>query len=123
MAILTLCAFWWKLGSQRCRKNAGATPLYIAAANGHLDTSRFLVESGAAKDRAAHDGATPSMAILTFPIVRFLVEAGAAKDQAVHDGTTPLCIGVARGHRDIVGFFSGSCASGCCGLGMAARPS
>jgi ankyrin repeat protein len=63
MAILTLCAFWWKLGSQRCRKNAGATPLYIAAANGHLDTSRFLVESGAAKDQAAHDGTTPYIAV------------------------------------------------------------
>ena len=35
-------------------------PLFVAAQNGHLEVIRFLVESGANKDRGrADDGATP----------------------------------------------------------------
>jgi ankyrin repeat protein len=39
--------------------DTGATPLYIAAHNGHLDVIRDLVEVGADKDKAMDTGATP----------------------------------------------------------------
>jgi ankyrin repeat protein len=67
--------------------------LRVAAANGHLDTVRFIVEAGAAKDRAANGGATPLWVVATnghLDTVRFLVEAGAAKDQGENKGATPL---------------------------------
>ena len=37
----------------------GATPLFIAAQEGHVEVVRFLVESGANKDQGMADGATP----------------------------------------------------------------
>ena len=39
--------------------NQGATPLTLAAYNGHLDVVRHLVEVGADKDHAVNSGATP----------------------------------------------------------------
>ena len=41
----------------------GATPLYIAAQNGHLEVVRFLVESGANKDQGTTDDGTTSLYI------------------------------------------------------------
>ena len=37
----------------------GATPLFVAAEEGHIEVVRFLVESGANKDQGTTDEATP----------------------------------------------------------------
>ena len=52
--------------------NSGATPLYVAAQNGHLD------------------------------IVKALLEAGADRNQAMNSGATPLFIAAEKGHLDVV---------------------
>ena len=39
--------------------NMGATPLYIAAQNGHLEVARLLLDATADKDKAMNMGATP----------------------------------------------------------------
>ena len=66
----------------------GMTLLYIAAAEGHLEVVRLLVESGANKDQSkTDDGATPGFIAAAeghLEVVRVLVESGANKDQ----GTT-----------------------------------
>jgi ankyrin repeat protein len=41
-----------------------ATPLLVAALNGHYDLARYLVEHGADPARASRDGATPLYAVL-----------------------------------------------------------
>ena len=41
------------------RDDSWATPVCAASAQGHLDVVRYLVCSGADKDKARHNGATP----------------------------------------------------------------
>ena len=81
-----LSVIWWKLVLDKDQaNNQGATPLYIAAENGHLDVVRHLVEVGADKDQASNQRATPLfIAALNghLDVVRHLVEVGADKDQA-----------------------------------------
>ena len=40
----------------------GASPLYAACANGHVDVAQQLLECHADVDQAAHDGFTPLIA-------------------------------------------------------------
>ena len=55
-----LSFIWWKLVLTKIKHRIkGATPLFIAAQNGHLDVVRHLVEVGADKDKARDTGATP----------------------------------------------------------------
>ena len=75
----------------------GATPLFIAAQNGHLDVVRHLVEVGADKDKARDDGATPLYIAAEnghLDVVRHLVEVGADKDKALQLRTAILMLSV-----------------------------
>ena len=59
---LKLSDFWLSPVPTKTKalSNDGATPLFIAAQNGHLEIVQFLVESGANKDQGTtNDGATP----------------------------------------------------------------
>ena len=46
-------------GAAVAGQKQGATPLYIACFNGHVDAARLLLENGAEVDRAMKDGAIP----------------------------------------------------------------
>ena len=60
-AILMLSVVWWKLVLTKIKHRiSGATPLYVAACNGHLDVVRHLVEVVAGKDHAENRGNTQS---------------------------------------------------------------
>ena len=55
-----LSVIWWKLVLTKIKtQNQGASPLYIAAINGHLDVVLFLVEVGVDKDQTQNQAATP----------------------------------------------------------------
>ena len=52
-----------ELGADVDRRSAdGATPLFISCRNGHLGAATLCLNRGAAVDRAAEGGATPSRA-------------------------------------------------------------
>ena len=95
-----LSVIWWKLVLTKIKPpdSSGATPLYIAAENGHLDVVRHLVEVGADKDQANIQGATPLYIAAQkghLDVVRHLVEVGADKDQATNQVTLVHCSGTA----------------------------
>ena len=85
-----LSIIWWKLGLTKIKPTIRvATPLYIAAQNGHLDVVHHLVEVGADKDQAKNQGATPVHIAGQnghLDVVHHLVEVGADKDQADNQG-------------------------------------
>jgi ankyrin repeat protein len=83
----------------------GATPLFFAAANGHLEVVRYLCEAGANTDAARDDGATPLWMAAGkghLEVVRYLCEAGGNADVAADGGVTPLCMAAQEGHLEVV---------------------
>ena len=105
---LKLSDFWLSpVPTKTKAQHDGMTLLYIAAAEGHLEVVRLLVESGANKDQGKTDtGSTPlhiAAAEGHLEVVRLLVESGANKDQSkTDDGATPLFIAAAEGHLEVV---------------------
>lgn len=81
----------------------GCTPLWTAAAHGHLDTVRYLTRRGASPN--ASDVTGTSAAWMTAgsgnaPCLRALLEAGADGDIANEDGLTPALIAAQGGHSN-----------------------
>ena len=75
----------------------GATPLYIAAEEGHDSVVSALISAGASVDQAAENGATPLYIAAQKGhdgVVNALISSGASVDQAEEDGVTPLIIAV-----------------------------
>ena len=90
-------------------RNDGATPLYIASVEGHLEVVRELLARGAAVDAARNITETSSATPLYIAswaghleIVRELLKAKANVDAARNDGWTPLLIASQKGHLEIV---------------------
>lgn len=88
---------------------AGQTALYVAAARGHVDMLRLLIDAGAAvdeiipKDHGSHAGWTPLMLAASrnkAAAVLMLARAGANPDHAVGDGVTALMYCAEFGHLD-----------------------
>jgi ankyrin repeat protein len=71
----------------------GATPLYVAALEGHVAVVTLLLDNGAAIEAKAEDGGTP-LAIAAqqgnLEVVRLLLEKGAVVDAKDNNGVTPL---------------------------------
>ena len=92
-----------------------ATPLYMAAGQGHLEIVRLLVKAGAAVDfQLSDDGATPLLIAASrgfTEIVRFLAgTANASVNLAMTTtGEAPLCVAVHENYVDIVRYLVCDC--------------
>ncbi|KAL2743082.1 protein fem-1 CG6966-like isoform X1 [Vespula maculifrons] len=82
----------------------GAPPLWCAAAAGHIELVKLLVQRGANVNSTTKTNSTPLRAACFdghFEIVRFLVKNGADIEMANRHGHTCLMIACYRGHIDI----------------------
>lgn len=98
-------------------KTNGATPLIMAARNGHLEVVKYLIENcGADKaqqgsvrfDGETIEGAPPlwcAAAAGHYDVVKYLVESGADVNQTTYTNSTPLRAASFDGHFEIVKFL------------------
>jgi ankyrin repeat protein len=89
----------------------GATPLNMAAENGHLEVVRCLVrDGGAAVDQANQNGQTPLMIASGqghLAIVRFLVRKGGADvNRADSRGVTAIMGAAEGGHERVIKYLT-----------------
>ncbi len=69
----------------------GSTPLHLAAAGGHAETARIIVDHGADVNRANDEGVAPLHRAIASPaIVELLISGGADVNAADRRGRTPL---------------------------------
>ncbi|XP_035720524.1 protein fem-1 homolog CG6966-like isoform X2 [Vespa mandarinia] len=83
----------------------GAPPLWCAAAAGHIELVKLLVQRGANVNSTTKTNSTPLRAACFdghYEIIRFLVKNGADIEMANRHGHTCLMIACYRGHIDIV---------------------
>ena len=83
----------------------GASAMFVAAQEGHLEVVLVLVAGGASVDQADVGGATPLIMAATeghLAMVRALVGAGASVDRPKKDGATPLFMAAQFGHLAVV---------------------
>jgi len=82
-----------------------ATPLFVAAQNGHRIIARLLLEKGAIVDPRRADGATPLWIAAQMgwnDVCSDLLEKGAFIDALRNDGASPLFKAAHKGFRDVV---------------------
>jgi len=87
----------------RCGDN-GATPLYLASRQGHLEAARFLVECGAdvtAEDRDGWTALHVASLVGHLDLARLLTERGADVTARGEGGSTPLHIASHAGDLDL----------------------
>lgn len=91
-----------------CPGPKGATPLYVACAEGHVSVVSLLLEHGADASACADGGRSPLAVIAeersprAVQLCRLLLEAKARPNDAKHNGIAPLflaCAGLARAGR------------------------
>eukprot|EP00040_Diaphanoeca_grandis_P020460 m.108833 g.108833 ORF g.108833 m.108833 type:complete len:485 (-) comp27908_c0_seq1:459-1913(-) len=86
-------------------KRDGATPLFIAAQEGHCELVRLLIGRGADLDLSDEDGISP-LYIASYQghleVVDILLDAGANPNQLGKDATSPLYIAAQEGYANIV---------------------
>lgn len=88
-----------------CGSQDGASPLFIAAQNGHLEVCGALLRAGAAVDAARGDGASPLWIAAQCGhdhVARELLRRGAAADRLRRCGATPLFKAAHKGHAAVV---------------------
>ena len=84
------------------------TALWVAAAKGHFDVVRFLIEQNAEVDGRTSSNSTPLRAAAFdgyLDIVRCLVENGADVNARNHYNNTPLMIACCEGHLDVASYL------------------
>jgi len=82
----------------------GRSALHRAAAGGHTDVAKLLLEHGGYKDIRAHDGRTPLHEAARAghaPTVELLLAQRAGPQAQAADGTMPLHLAVQGGHRKV----------------------
>uniref|UniRef100_A0A182NEL8 ANK_REP_REGION domain-containing protein n=1 Tax=Anopheles dirus TaxID=7168 RepID=A0A182NEL8_9DIPT len=82
-----------------------ATPLFIAAQNGHSLVLKLLLAAGASADAARNDGATPLWIAAQMGhdhVVKILLHNGAFIDAVRCDGATALFKAAHKGHSAVV---------------------
>lgn len=83
----------------------GAPPLWCAAAAGHMDIVRLLINNGANVNKTTRTNSTPLRAACFdghSEITQFLVEQGADIELCNRHGHTCLMIACYKGHEAIV---------------------
>ena len=86
----------------------GCTALWIAAAKGHFDVVRLLIEQNAEVDGRTSKNSTPLRATAfdgRLDIVRCLVENGADVNARTSFNNTPLMLACNKGHLDVASYL------------------
>ena len=84
------------------------TALWVAAAKGHFDVVRFLIEQNAEVDGRTSSNSTPLRAAAFdghLDIVRCLVENGADVNARTNFNSTPLMLTCYKGHLDVASYL------------------
>lgn len=85
--------------------NSGATPVYIAAREGHTQVVEILIQNGANLNHVLKHGET-AVFIAAYKghaqVIEILAKNGAELNQALHNGATPVFIAAQLGHTNIV---------------------
>ena len=84
------------------------TALWVAAAKGHFDVVRFLIEQNAEVDGRTSSNSTPLRAAAFdghLDIVRCLVENGADVNARNNFNSTPLMVTCYKGHLDVASYL------------------
>lgn len=88
---------------------SGQTPLYVAAAAGHLHIARMLLGAGAdlsIRDKSGHSPLSTAINNGHLPVVQLLIEHGASYLAPDGEGTRPLVRARQRGKTDIVVYLA-----------------